>query len=116
MRRSDDMAKKNPFVFTIGFNPKNPDHVLVAERLNAQGKGNIATFLVKAVLAYDGNSHNDTMNPTFLENMIQKIVTEQFALHTNKQLGSLSYSKETPLDNLAQKNILHGLAGFRKSK
>ena len=33
------MEKKNPFVTTIGFKKEDPDHVYVAELLNAMGRG-----------------------------------------------------------------------------
>ena len=33
------MGKKNPFVFTIGFDKSDPDHVYVTELLNTHGTG-----------------------------------------------------------------------------
>ncbi|MFR2483110.1 MAG: hypothetical protein ACLTAC_06995 [Hungatella sp.] len=44
------MAKKNEFIFNIGFNRENPDHVKVAGILNRLGHGT-AEYLARAVLA-----------------------------------------------------------------
>ena len=112
------MAKKNPFVFTIGFNAKDPDHIQVANMLNEQGKGNIASFIVRAVLSYEGVSKSN-LNPKFFESMIKGIVEEQLADKTTKQPAPEPRSEalaEAPalLDRSAQMNILNGLAGFRK--
>ena len=46
------MAKKNEFIFNIGFNRENPDHVKVAGILNRLGHGK-AEYLARAVLAYE---------------------------------------------------------------
>lgn len=45
------MAKKNPYVTTIGFNKEDPDHVYVADFLNAMGRGK-GQYIVKAIMAY----------------------------------------------------------------
>ena len=49
------MAKKNEFIFNIGFNRENPDHVKVAGILNRLGHGK-AEYLARAVLAYESLS------------------------------------------------------------
>ena len=45
------MAKKNPYVMTIGFKKDDPDHLAVADFLNGIGHGK-AQYIVKAILAY----------------------------------------------------------------
>lgn len=45
------MAKKNPYVMTIGFKKDDPEHILVAELLNGMGRGK-AQYIVKAILVY----------------------------------------------------------------
>lgn len=45
------MAKKNPYVTTIGFNREDPDHLYVAGLLNDMGRGK-AQYIVKAIMAY----------------------------------------------------------------
>ena len=48
------MGKKNPFVFTIGFDKSDPDHVYVTELLNTTEKK--AKLIVAAILAYTGRT------------------------------------------------------------
>ena len=45
------MAKKNPYVMTIGFKKDDPEHISVAELLNGMGRGK-AQFIVNAILVY----------------------------------------------------------------
>lgn len=45
------MAKKNPYVTTIGFNKEDPDHVYVADFLNSMGRRK-GQYIVKAIMAY----------------------------------------------------------------
>lgn len=45
------MAKKNPYVMTIGFKKDDPEHISVAELLNGMGRGK-AQYIVKAILVY----------------------------------------------------------------
>ena len=45
------MAKKNPYITTIGFNKEDPDHVYVADFLNSMGRGK-GQYIVKAIMAY----------------------------------------------------------------
>ena len=49
------MAKKNPYVFTIGFNKSNPAHVQVTEILNHTEEK--AQLIATAVLYYMGKTH-----------------------------------------------------------
>ncbi len=42
------MGKKNPFIFTIGFDKSDPDHVYVTELLNTTEKK--AKLIVAAIL------------------------------------------------------------------
>ena len=46
------MGKKNPYVFTIGFDKKNPEHLEVVEILNGTEKK--AALIAEAVLQYMG--------------------------------------------------------------
>ena len=47
------MGKKNPFIFTIGFDKSDPDHVYVTELLNTTEKKK-QKLIVAAILAYTG--------------------------------------------------------------
>ena len=61
------MAKKNPYVFTIGFDETDPVHVRAAEILNGTKKK--AQLIAVAILSYvDGV---DSRQP-LLEKLIQK--------------------------------------------
>ena len=69
-----DMAKKNPYVFTIGFDETDPSHVRAAEILNGTKKK--AQLIAAAILGYvDGidsdELHLETLQP-FVERLIQK--------------------------------------------
>lgn len=45
------MAKKNPYVMTIGFKKDDSDYLAVADFLNGMGRGK-AQYIVKAILIY----------------------------------------------------------------
>ncbi len=69
------MGKKNPFVFTIGFDKSDPDHVYVTELLNTTEKK--AKLIVAAILAYTGRTDETgngsiSMEPDMLRPMMQR--------------------------------------------
>ena len=73
------MGKKNPFVFTIGFDKSDPDHVYVTELLNTTEKK--AKLIVAAILAYTGRTDETgngsiSMEPDMLRPMMQQIMAE----------------------------------------
>lgn len=45
------MSKNNPYRFSLGFDPQDPDHREVAKLLNSLGHKK-TRFIVKAILAY----------------------------------------------------------------
>lgn len=60
------MAKKNPYVTTIGFNKEDPDHVYVTDFLNSMGRGK-GQYIVKAIMAYqnpEGATSGHVVVPT----------------------------------------------------
>ena len=63
------MAKKNPYVFTIGFDETDPSHVRAAEILNGTKKK--AQLIATAILGYVDGIHLETLQP-FVERLIQK--------------------------------------------
>ena len=74
------MGKKNPFVFTIGFDKSDPDHVYVTELLNTTEKK--AKLIVAAILAYTGRTDETgngsiSMEPDMLRPMMQQIIRER---------------------------------------
>lgn len=55
------MGKKNPYVFTIGFNKADPSHRVVVEILNEKGRG-MAQYITEAVLAYHPGGEQTAWN------------------------------------------------------
>ena len=78
------MAKKNPYVFTIGFDETDPVHVRAAEILNGTKKK--AQLIAAAILSYvDGadlekipDFHVEALEP-LLEKLIQKELKKPWA-------------------------------------
>ena len=132
------MAKKNPYVMTIGFNKDDPDHVSVADFLNSMRRGK-AQYIVKVVLAYR-NRLDDIEDPlqvqpqVFDYEQIRHLVlqvleerekNEQHKHETGKSAavkevgaGSLQYRGEEKqelldLDEGAANDILAALENFR---
>jgi hypothetical protein len=78
------MAKKNPYIMTIGFKKDDPEHVSVAELLNGMGRGK-AQYIVKAVLVYQNmqlqgetNSYGVSgINYRLLKEMVLQILDER---------------------------------------
>lgn len=75
------MDKKNRFVFNIGFNQANPDHVKVTDLLNQLGHVK-AEYLTKAVLFYEENKIDAAPCVTrpdheTIEQIVRKILSEQ---------------------------------------
>ena len=56
------MEKKNPFITTVGFKKDDPEHVYVAELLNAMGRGK-AQYIVKAVMVYQSMQQSGEVVP-----------------------------------------------------
>ena len=57
------MAKKDPYITTIGFKRDDPDHVYVAELLNSMSRGK-AQYIVKAVMLYQDMQESGELVPT----------------------------------------------------
>ena len=111
------MAKKNEFIFNIGFNRENPDHVKVAGILNRLGHGK-AEYLARAVLAYESRGlhrGNTSVGIDYreLEQFVRKILEE----HQNE--GKRYKSDEMGVDEKEMKEddiagIFMALQDFRK--
>ena len=109
------MEKKNPYVMTIGFNRRDPNHRKVAEFLNGMERGK-AQYIVNAVLMYQ-----ETANRTIVrdENYaeIRRIVMELLKenernirtdnadrrtemIEKMNHKGEFSYFKEKDVENI----------------
>lgn len=95
------MAKKNPYVTTIGFNKEDPDHVYVADFLNAMGRGK-GQYIVKAIMVYQ--------NPGVVASghvVVPAVDYEEikaFVLQVLEERGDVSKPSETK-ENLEMKQI-----------
>ena len=124
------MAKKNPYVFTIGFDETDPSHVRVAEILNGTKKK--AQLIAAAILSYvDGidsekvpELHLETLQP-FVERLIQKemekvMKDKEFSQSVTKKdsekvLNLSSEEKELTMDKDMSQNIMNAMDIFRRS-
>ena len=75
-------AKKDPYKFTIQFNPADPTHLQTAALLNRQGRRK-AQFLVNAVMHYIHCSQTPDIpqeppvDTALIETVVRKILKEQ---------------------------------------
>lgn len=75
-------AKKDPYKFTIQFNPADPTHLQTADLLNRQGRRK-AQFLVNAVMHYIHCSQTPDipqappLDTKLIETVVQQILKEQ---------------------------------------
>ena len=125
-----DMAKKNPYVFTIGFDETDPGHVRAAEILNGTKKK--AQLIAAAILSYvDGGDsegipdfHVEALEP-LLEKLIQKelkkVMRDQLTSSDDK-MAQLSESvldlspeeKQIEMDESITQNIMDAMDVFRR--
>ena len=124
------MAKKNPYIFTIGFDETDPTHVRAAGILNRTKKK--AQLIAAAILSYvDGadpekvsNLHVESFQP-FLEKLIQKelekvmrnqpIVLDDKAEYLAESVLDLSpKGNDTEMGKCMAQNIMNAMDVFRK--
>ena len=123
------MAKKNPYVFTIGFDETDPGHVRAAEILNGTKKK--AQLIVAAILSYvDGVDSGRTEDfsleifQPFVERLIQKELEKMIkdkelsqsmeGKDSEKILNLSSEDKELPMDDDMTQNIMNAMDIFRR--
>ncbi|MBR2037808.1 MAG: hypothetical protein IKJ39_12545 [Lachnospiraceae bacterium] len=126
------MAKKNPYVTTIGFNKEDPDHVYVADFLNSMGRGK-GQYIVKAIMAYqntDGVVSGHVVVPAVdyekIRAFVLKVLEERNGLSMSSHMDRISekvhkkefdgcgeLERDSDLDETAVNNILASLSAFR---
>lgn len=123
------MAKKNPYVFTIGFDETDPAHVRAAEILNETKKK--AQLIAVAILNYvDGTDsdkisdfHMESFQP-LLEKLIQKELEKAMAGYLAASAGKegqpsapvLDLSlEEREMDETITQNIMEAMDTFRRN-
>lgn len=125
------MTKKNPYVFTIGFDETDPVHIRAAEILNGTKKK--AQLIAAAILSYvDGGDsegipdfHVEALEP-LLEKLIQKelkkVMRDQLTSSDDK-MAQLSESvldlspeeKQIEMDESITQNIMDAMDVFRRN-
>ena len=120
------MAKKNPYVFTIGFDETDPAHVRAAEILNGTKKK--AQLIATAILSYvDGVDSErsavyyvESLQP-LLEKLIQKELEKVMNGHsTTKERQSIDSvldlsPEEKVMDESITRNIMDAMDTFRRN-
>lgn len=127
------VGKKNPYVFTIGFDKKNPEHLEVVEILNGTEKK--AALIAEAILQYMGKKAggNTVTSQEGIQEMIRIIVRQEMERNSG-QVFPLSNEKEhisqtvedpdecivadlnedtSPIDERTVKDIADAMAAFR---
>lgn len=123
------MGKKNPYVFTIGFDRRNPDHVEAAELLNQTDKK--AALIAEALLQYTGKRVSAETGVT--QEGIQAMVRLQIQQELKKLMQDLaipdtligqepvtepvqdlSEPEDILLDEDKMKSVADAMAAFRK--
>lgn len=112
------MGKKNPNVFTIGFNSSNPAHLKVVEILNQTERK--AELIASAILAYTGELPKerlqdlDSLKP-FLEQLIQtEIQKAKEDLKSSVQAPIEEPDEPLPISDDMVANITSALTSFRR--
>lgn len=125
------MAKKNPYVTTIGFNKEDPDHVYVADFLNSMGRGK-GQYIVKAIMAYqnpEGISNGHVVVPAVdyekIKSFVLKIIEERISINADSGMKEIPRIKREvkeeqvdpgqpiDLDEETMKDIMQSLSMFR---
>ena len=131
------MGKKNPYVFTIGFDKKNPEHLEVVEILNGTEKK--AALIAEAILQYTGKkSGGDTgVSQESIQAMVRLLVRQEMeriageesvsdiGISTSQQLQPEAEKKPAeaviedlnedgpPIDEQTMQDIADAMAAFR---
>lgn len=123
------MVKKNPYVFTIGFDGTDPVHVRAAEILNGTKKK--APLIAAAILSYvDGvdsegipDFHVESFQP-LLEKLIQKELEKVMSRHLASPAAKEGQSfdsvldlstEEKEMDESITQNIMAAMDTFRRN-
>ena len=129
------MGKKNPYVFTIGFDKKNPEHLEVVEILNGTEKK--AALIAEAVLQYMGKKpEGETgVSQESIQAMVRLLVRQEmeriageapvsdFGASANRQPEAEKKPAEVvvedlneegpPIDERTMQDIADAMAAFR---
>lgn len=111
------MAKKNEFVFNIGFNKENPDHKETVDILNRMGRIK-ADYIAQAVIFFEKHGKKRDIESAFIDlNNLEEMVKSIIRREENKYLTGNIKEKNSMEDSLSKEeknNISEILKGFRK--
>lgn len=124
------MAKKNPYVFTIGFDEANPSHVRAAEILNGTRKK--ASLIAAAVVSHVDGTDSERVSefhPEAIQSILEKLVKKELEKAMNNQglfgmknkeepeqsVSLSSDEEEQPLDECMTQDIMSAMDVFRKN-
>ena len=131
------MGKKNPYVFTLGFDKKNPEHLEVVEILNGTEKK--AALIAEAILQYTGKKSggNTGVSQESIQAMVRLLVRQEMeriageesvsdiGISTSLQLQPEAEKKPAeaviedlnedgpPIDERTMQDIADAMAAFR---
>ena len=122
------MGKKNPYVFTIGFDKKNPGHLEVVEILNGTEKK--AALIAEAVLQYMGKKSGEDTGVSQesiqeMERIAGEVPVSDIGTLTSQQLQPEADKKPAeaviedlneegpPIDERTMQDIADAMAAFR---
>ena len=131
------VEKKNPYVFTIGFDKKNPEHLEVVEILNGTEKK--AALIAEAILQYTGKKSggNTGVSQESIQAMVRLLVRQEMeriageesvsdiGISTSLQLQPEAEKKPAeaviedlnedgpPIDERTMQDIADAMAAFR---
>lgn len=91
------MAKKNPYVFTIGFDEADPGHVRAAEILNGTKKK--AQLIAAAILSYVDSVDSERIHDFHVESLqplLEKLIQKELEKAMGGRLAN-SAGKESSL-------------------
>lgn len=98
------MGKKNPYVFTIGFDKKNPEHLEVVEILNGTEKK--AALIAEAILQYTGKKSggNTGVSQESIQAMVRLLVRQEMERITGEEsVSDIGISTSLQLQPEAEK-------------
>ena len=118
------MAKKNPYVFTIGFDETDPVHVRAAEILNGTKKK--AQLIAVAILSYVDGVDSERIHDFHVESLqpllekLEKAMDGRLATSSGEEKQSsvpvLDLSpEEKEMDESISQNILKAMDTFRRN-
>lgn len=115
--------KKNPYSFTIGFNPKHPNHVQAAQILNQFGRGEMSDYLARAILAYEGKKSegNASIDMDSLRLIVREMLQEESKpsqvekQESHQEDQVIDVSEKVQKDPALAQSLTRSLAAFRRS-